>query len=640
MRHRHLSSALVLAALAVLLIPAIARSALSTAPTIETLVVRDHAGGAATAVAAADHLLLAAFGTTVRSYDLANPLVPAQRAELRLGAPVRDLALAGPVAYALTPGSLLALDVADPAAPRRLGALPLPGASPRALALDSARDIVYVAGASTVSVVDMSAPTSPTLLATIAPGPETLLTAPDVMALRGGVLYLAASSELLTYDVSDARVPRLGSRTQLSLPVLGVGVVGDYLYLSATSQIDVLRLSDPLRPRIVGTLAGTAAYDLTPIGPYALGLNNGSLVSLDASTPTAPRTAAQISVGEPGSSTPRIAIAAGYAYVAIEFEGVHIIDIGTPATPAKAARIDPRPAGGPLTLNGSYLYARNTVLDISDLGTLKDVGAYEGTMRLISGGRGFAGGRDEPLRIYSLADPKTPALLGSLPFNRPISGIAASGDYLYISSPGVCLRLGCAGGGLYTVSVATPAQPMQVAYDKDLVTGSIVSAGPYLYAASGQEVKIFSLANPAQPAAAGAAGTIGGQSVTQLALAGSRLYVLTSGELQIFDLTTPTTPRAVGRVVIPGDQIAVAEPFVYVENDGELQIVDVQAPERPVLRGARLKASEYRNRDEPTLAVAGDRIFLGNQGVMSVQRVTVALPNATYLPLIRGGGSQ
>lgn len=191
----------------------------------------------------------------------------------------------------------------------------------------------------------------------------------------GDRAYAVSRAGLVIYDVSDRANPRKLSQTFVERSgAFKVEVSGDFAYVLTgeivfeKSFLDVVDVSDPLAPRVVGEFS-----DLTEARVQAL-LVTGTIVALG------------------------------------DANAVTLVDVSDPANPTKTARLpiasDPEQVVG-LAVNGSTLFATWIGL----------------------GGEGNLAGA---VTSIDISDPAAPTQLGVFPFDGTPNGMAAVGATLYV----------------------------------------------------------------------------------------------------------------------------------------------------------------------------------------------------------------
>jgi hypothetical protein len=228
--------------------------------------------------------------------------------------------------------------------PVALAFLPLPGFQN---AVEVSGDLAFVAsGGFGLSVVDVTNLQAPVLVAQLAtPG-----SANDVR-VAGTVAYVAEDVGLQLVDVSDPAHPvLLGS---LSFPAgrqVRVAVGGNLVYLADLSfGLHVVDVTNPMQPREVGSLAlagtpravslgGTGLGSSGLIGSYAVvACGNGGVAVVDVSVPTAPVLLGTTPPGQPRAGS--VTVRGHYAYVAAGEEGIygglHVVELADPTNPVE-----------------------------------------------------------------------------------------------------------------------------------------------------------------------------------------------------------------------------------------------------------------------------------------------------------------
>lgn len=176
---------------------------------------------------------------------------------LALDDAVREIAVAEPYLYlAAGRAGLLVVDVADPAAPRLVGALRV-GELASSIALLPGRAVVGSTGESAgLHVIDITLPASPRLL-----GSASTYGSPEAVAVQGGTAYVAGGllGGLELFDLSGSAPV---SRARLLTPgsALDVAVLGERVLLAGGAcGLQVAELDAQGVPRLLGAVATAGA---------------------------------------------------------------------------------------------------------------------------------------------------------------------------------------------------------------------------------------------------------------------------------------------------------------------------------------------------------------------------------------------
>ena len=193
-----------------------------------------------------------------------------------------------------------------------------------------------------LQVVDVSNPSRPTLLGEYIPSAFG-----EGVWSDGTVAYMAASSGIRVFDVSDPRHPGRLEDPAEQVPgrSVDVQVEGGYLYVAAEDGgITVYDIADPRVPKRKGTFGTFKAQKLAVVERIIyVADDQGGLKVIDATDPAAMRLIAQCDT--PGIAW-GVSVADGYAYVADGKEGLQVVDLApltaTP-TPTATPTLTPTP---------------------------------------------------------------------------------------------------------------------------------------------------------------------------------------------------------------------------------------------------------------------------------------------------------
>ena len=133
------------------------------------------------------------------------------------------------------------------------------------------------------------------------------------VSVSGPTAYLGSGSTLVVVNVSNPTTPTIFGETQLPGVVNGIAVSGAYAFVAIDQGLIVVDVSNPWAPIVVGSVGGWLANGVAVSGPYAYVASSSGLRVVDVSNPTAP-----VEVGS--SDTPDqargVAVSGQYAYVA------------------------------------------------------------------------------------------------------------------------------------------------------------------------------------------------------------------------------------------------------------------------------------------------------------------------------------
>lgn len=227
--------------------------------------------------------------------DVANPAAPKVVSSVELKGFPQDLALAGNIAYVVDGLRLVAIDIADPAAMRILSELPItdvPEEGPQGIVLD--RTLAYLAcRRKGVVSVDVSKPAAPVVKATVA----TPFSRGVALGKVAGKTYLISADDTRGLNVI------LGDRIVASHPLkqgsaARVRVAGDRVFVAnggACLAVFTLAPDGQLAPHAAlaafpgSAYYGSYAYDVLPSGNRAyLAAGESGILTVELSDPARP----------------------------------------------------------------------------------------------------------------------------------------------------------------------------------------------------------------------------------------------------------------------------------------------------------------------------------------------------------------
>ncbi|RPI35227.1 MAG: hypothetical protein EHM70_00315 [Chloroflexota bacterium] len=258
--------------------------------------------------------------------------------------------------------------------------------------------------------------------------------------------------------------------------------------------------------------------------------------------------------------------------------GLSIVDVSRPDSPVEIGSYDLPSSASGLTINGEYAYVLwiiregllsswggMKVLDISNPALpveMVSINLWNGPLNVVVAGDYAYLVGDRFLRTFDLSQPFNPIQINEVEHFG--EDIAVSGSYAYIL-----------GGGLWTVSLADPAQPEIVGVvEVDGDPHDIDIQGRYAYVS---ETGFFSNGN---------------------------FYY---GGMHIIDISNPFTPTEVAALPLPyGSRgIAVQGTFAFVsEVYNGLSAVDISTPSAPYVVDAYLAPGEVYD-----VIVSGQHVF-------------------------------
>ncbi|WP_420629179.1 LVIVD repeat-containing protein [Candidatus Leptofilum sp.] len=318
------------------------------------LVLMDHVGGAAKAVALSGDVAFAGEGLRVTAVSLTNPTTPTVLGRSKpLGGVVRLLALYLDAAYVVAePGWIDVLDVSNPAQIRRIAQLSIEGEVQSMVVMG---DFLY-----TTAVAD----------------DKTTLTAWDI----SGMVTAVPTATITLPTISPTRLT----------------TTGELLIVSQSERIDIFDITQPGQPTLVGEISSFDGFAVNPALPLADGrllLANEFFHQFNIANPAAVEAINSAPLGDflTGVDSPR-----GGGFVTMVGDTAVVIDRGSYFAPAGASRlwaIDTATAEPTAQLVAELPFTANAV-------------TFQGTLAVVAHERG--------LSLLDLANAASPAVLSEL----------------------------------------------------------------------------------------------------------------------------------------------------------------------------------------------------------------------------------
>jgi len=455
-----------------------------------------------------------------------------------------------------------------------------------------------------LAVLDLSDPTNPTRVGyTMLPVAGNRV---DVEGSHAYVLgYLGALTSLVIVDVSAPTRPAVvGS---LAVAGFGIDVSGQYAYVAGDS-FQIVDVSDPAHPAVVGSCA-TPGIDVHVAGSYAYvagGYGGPGLQVVNVANPTAP-----FQEGAAPASATGVFVAGNYAYVADYTSSscdLRVFDVSNPANPQQmgveelftgpwSEALDLYVAGGYAYVSGSaYIgggksYGGIDVVDVSDPASPHSVGDYvapdiwKTTAVYVAGSHAYLSAGGDGLRVMDVADPAHPSEVGAL--------MTAWGGDVIVSPGSQSVYAYLANWGMGVVDVSDPAYPVGVgryqAPPPNYGDNRIDLAGPYVCISDvAGDLRIVDTSDPTQPVVVGAYQTsiIRDLDVDE---AGGYAYLAAGDpdDLLVLDLSDPAHVAPVGACDLPAEpnSVYISGGHAYVGDDGSLRVLDISDPAQPAELG-------------------------------------------------------
>ena len=375
--------------------------------------------------------------------------------------------------------------------------------------------------------------------------------------VRGNYAYIGNGLTFQVLDISNPSNPKVVGELLTNTLIEKVVVSGNYAY--TISPLQIIDISNPTNPVLVSTLQPTAEYPdlptaITVQGNYAyLGDFYGFIVIVDISDPSNPQEVGRMLAA--GEIVQSIAIKDTVLYaVTYDGPGIDIFNISNPSMP-----YDIRFGVGNLASN--YIAIKNHYLYLGTSGAFL---------------------------IYDISDLSNPRYINGIKVGSAIRSISVTDTIAYTIQDTIGLTQIDISDTNNIHIVSKINNPYAFPYDDPyggLVGGTV--SYPYAYIASGTGLWIVNIANPESISSVYFFPT--GWYVNKIAVDSSDHAFLAElhGGLKILDFSDPSLPKLIG-YYSPGEQVidaAVNNNLAYLLCDSDLQVLDVTNLDSPKLLG-------------------------------------------------------
>jgi hypothetical protein len=460
-------------------------------------------------------------------------------------------------------------------------------------AVDISGDIAYCVGSRSLAIFSIANPDSPAYL-----GGLSFSSDANDIKVYGNYAYVALGGlyghiGLEIIDISDATNPAIvGEYNRISI-ITEIFINGNYLYLTnSISGFQILDITNPLSPEPVseydtpGEAMGIFVKDtLAYIADYT-----GGLQIVNVGDPDNPSYA--------GSYNTRyraldVFTEDNYAYIAEGFADItpgylEIVNISNPAWPAFEGIFDTLGYCWNITMVDSIAYltvgeefgADFLAVNVSDPTNPVCIGGIHGIYYgfSLTGHLAVMGGWYPSLQILDITDPGSPQPRGSYYRPAEITGVCASGDYVYTAAGPNGLWIASASGNDDYLSYM----------DTGGTTDNLCISGDYCFMANMQRgLQIIDISNPLEP---GYIGCFDSLRALAVAVRGNLVYLTdTDNKIDILGVSDPRSPGLLGSCSVPGSlcDIAIEGDYAYLAayQSGGLQVVNISDPTNPLVVG-------------------------------------------------------
>ena len=343
------------------------------------------------------------------------------------------------------------------------------------------------------------------------------------VAVSGSYAYVTAGSCLWIIDVSAPSKPTVASSycpSWFSGTMNEVAVAGDYAYIAAADYgLIIVNVSDPQHPAEASFFWTHAAEGVAVSGNYAyVADGTNGLRIIDVSNPSSPSEAG--SYAPSGFWATRVAVEGSYAYVAggynvgdeaTAWDGLGIIDVSDPANPDHVGTYEmyDQPAypydvvvdGGfayIIDYNLSYLYVVSVANPTNpyETGHYQTPGWPQGVA--VAGGYAYVADKTRGVRVVDVSDPYTPTETGSYETLGDPQAVVVYWDHAYVADAAYGLRI---------LDVRTPENPAVEGSFATRAAKNVAVANGYVYVVNDpctdRCFQILNVAYPSSPSEVG-----------------------------------------------------------------------------------------------------------------------------------------
>ncbi len=510
---------------------------------------------------------------------------------------ILDICVDGNYAYCGTiDNEFLAINITNPYSPVKKNSCSIDGIG---YSVTIAGNYAYVAtNDQGLKIVNITNPGSPNVVGSF----NTDGNAHDVIVAGDYAFIADGSYGLKVIDISDPALPTSGVAWAYDTPDVATGLIlnGDYVYITDTSSIQIVDISDPTSPVFAGEYTAiTSTNKLCIFGDLAFIANSDGLVILNITAPSSPQYLSTF--GTVGLID--IVVDGDHIYVSGYDNNFQVIDITNPLNPVIVGTCLMPALSQGLFLSGCYVYAAPydlglRVLEVTDIneelsykGLVSSITGYtlEGVQQICIKGDYLFIAEAKGLLILNISDPEVPKYIGSYIYtaipNSPYS-IAVEGNYAFLSdktgrltvvnvtditnptfagscdTPGIGWDIEICGnylfmadwhGGLHSIDISDPTNPVIIdTYALDGFSMMITVSGDYLYlsVASGLSINGLLIFDISDPASIVYLSTYSVTDPRTLYISGNYGYLAADDDgLIILDMSIPSDPEYVNSTV-------------------------------------------------------------------------------------------
>jgi hypothetical protein len=535
--------------------------------------------GQASSVAISADLGLVITGSVLQTVDLSDPASPELAGELDLPFVGGWVAVSGSFAY-LVNGEVLVVDVSDPNSLSFVGKLRTDWNLLGARIVD--QRLITRSGSDRVCIIDIQDPSSPIV--------ELQLDHNEIIfdvSVSGDLLILAEFlGGFRVIDIQDPQAINEVGFKQLPDQLLGLAVIGGTAFVTCNRGLYSVDFDDPSNPTLVGFLS-TGRSLLRPIllDELLLAIHDfNEFVVIDVGDPTNPTLVAEL-----GGFRYIERLAASGEIALLVDDDVTLVDLSDSLNPTPIGVHRVAGSSAQSVVSGDHAVVASVtelrVFDVADPNTPIVVGELGlggyGVGIAMAGETVFVAEMEAGLRVVDVSDPTLPTEIGFLEFSPGyLAKVAVSGGYAFVTDS----------WGIRMIDISDPTQPTTYAYGDCENPHDLVADDDFVYAACGADgLRVFEAWAGLGMQLLGSLVT--GAPATGLDLRGDHVF-LVDGDLHVIDIGDPMAPVEVGLVELEEDvgDVSVIGSRAYVFSANyhyaeSVSVVSIGDPRNPEFLG-------------------------------------------------------
>lgn len=521
----------------------------------------------------------------------------------------------GEVLFVEDGSSIRLIDVSDPRSPTPLGGW---------LALDDVEDFEVVGTTMYASVahnglfvVDIANMASPTTL-----GSCEEVYQPNGVAVSGHHVYVGNGAYgVATVDVLDPSAPVLVAN---SIPG---GYVGEVLVhgstLLANDSVAGLVLLDARDPASLTPLASVPSLNPKDMSVFddvlfAVDPSDDVLLAIGISDPANPVLLGSFYISDGAEA---FAYYNQHGYVVTKTSALQIFDVSSPSAPAHIGEYElpevPYHASAAVADSVAFVTLEDGGIQVIDVTFPKHspILGHKGSLLAndveIAGRLAYVAGGTNGLWVFDIVDPTSPVRINTFPSAGYSRGVAIDGSYVYLADGSAGLRVidvHDPGHMQLVGEVDTPGEAWHVVIQDRIAYVADRSGG----------LKIIDVSDPAHPNPIGHLG--GFSDARDIVVQGNHGYLVNRGTgLHILDLSDPTAPVVIGHLVASrASEVHVENGRAFLASASAFLVADVNDPTDP------FELSRAPTTIARCVEVSGDRAFVGDFDRMRVYDISDA----------------